>query len=384
MADDLTKPLLGRQRRRRGGIQPVGIALTVIGAVLVGAVIWVIVSWDPDDTSGVAVPIQDATAAAEGSVVIRAPDAAATSGVNIFTPEGNLANEGVIIREVGALDPVVLTTTAIPALLEDGPFGPLPRIGADGLRPFDAYARPADNPRDAPMIAIIVGGLGLNQAGTEQAIARLPGEVTLAFAPYGTDLPTWAIAAREAGHEIFLQVPFEPFDFPNIDPGPHTLLVDAPAAENIDRLGWLMAQFTTYAGVVTYAGGRFTAETDAMRPVVEELAHRGLMLLDDGGSTRSRTGEVAAGVVPFARADLVLDQTVGNAPVDVAAVTRRLEQLEVIARDRGYAVASASAFAASIAAIETWAAGLAERGILLVPITAIADDPAGATTVRVP
>jgi polysaccharide deacetylase 2 family uncharacterized protein YibQ len=29
--------------------------------------------------------------------------------------------------------------------------------------------------------------------------------------------------AREDGHEVMLQVPMEPFDYPDNDPGPHTL-----------------------------------------------------------------------------------------------------------------------------------------------------------------
>ena len=30
--------------------------------------------------------------------------------------------------------------------------------------------------------------------------------------------------AREAGHEVLLEVPMEPFDYPDNDPGPQTLL----------------------------------------------------------------------------------------------------------------------------------------------------------------
>jgi polysaccharide deacetylase 2 family uncharacterized protein YibQ len=81
------------------------------------------------------------------------------------------------------------------------------------------------------MIAIIVGG-SASAGGTERAIARLPGEVTPLCA-HGTDLPL-AAAAREAGHEIFLQVPFSRSISPRRSR--HTLLVDVPAAENLDRL----------------------------------------------------------------------------------------------------------------------------------------------------
>ena len=92
----------------------------------------------------------------------------------------------------------------------------------------------------------------------------LPGAVTLALAPYGTDLKTTMADARAAGHELLLQVPLEPFNYPRTDPGPHTLTVDAAADENIDRLHWLMSRFTNYVGVVNYMGARFTGEAEAL------------------------------------------------------------------------------------------------------------------------
>ena len=70
--------------------------------------------------------------------------------------------------------------------------GPLPKIAADGKRAADVYARPvkaiAGKP-NAPRIAIVVGGLGIGGAATSDALGKLPGPVTLAFAPYGSNLP---------------------------------------------------------------------------------------------------------------------------------------------------------------------------------------------------
>ena len=43
-------------------------------------------------------------------------------------------------------------------------------------------------------------------------------------------------AARAAGHELFLEVPLEPFDYPDNDPGPETLLTGQPPRANLDKL----------------------------------------------------------------------------------------------------------------------------------------------------
>ena len=91
-------------------------------------------------------------------------------------------------------------------LLEDSPYGRLPIIGPDGLRPMDQYARPWSGARGT-RIAIVVSGLGLSQTGTQRAIKELPEEITLAFAASGNSLQRWMQEARRSGHEILLQVP---------------------------------------------------------------------------------------------------------------------------------------------------------------------------------
>jgi polysaccharide deacetylase 2 family uncharacterized protein YibQ len=274
----------------------------------------------------------------------------------------------VVIRDLSTSSTLALAAVPDAALTEETPSGAIPRIAADGRRPMDLYARPVDATAvGTARIAIVVGGLGISESGTQTAIAALPGPVTLAFAPYGADLTQWIEQARGTGHELLLQLPLEPFDYPNNDPGPKTLLVDAAAAENTKRLYWLLSRFGTYVGVMNYMGGRFTSEPKAMEPVLAELGRRGLLYLDDGTSVRSRARDASLGRVPFASADMVID-----AEPDAAAIDARLTQLEAIARERGQAIGVASAYPVSINRIASWAKDAAKRGVVLVPVTAVA------------
>ena len=75
----------------------------------------------------------------------------------------------------------------------------------------------------------------MSQTGTQEAIDKLPPEVTLAFASQGNSIGRWMQAARREGHEIVMQVPLEPFDYPNVNPGRNTLTVDASPEENIEE-----------------------------------------------------------------------------------------------------------------------------------------------------
>src|SRR5690606_27780599 len=101
---------------------------------------------------------------------------------------------------------------------------------------------PADK-AEAPRIAVIVTGLGISAKAADEALTRLPAAVTFAFTPYGGELAKLVIRARQNGHEVLLQAPMEPFDYPDNDPGPQTLLTSLSADQNIDRLQWLMSRF---------------------------------------------------------------------------------------------------------------------------------------------
>jgi uncharacterized protein len=252
--------------------------------------------------------------------------------------------------------------------------GPIPKIADDGTRPADAFARPVKplpGKPDAPRIALIVGGLGISANVTADAIAKLPGAVTLALMPYGANIERLAAQARGAGHEILLQVPMEPFGYPDNDPGPQTLLTSLTAEQNLERLHWLMSRFQGYVGLADAMGARFTASEQSFAPVLRETAKRGLIYVDDGANPRSVAGRIAgANNMPFAKTDVVLDSVPTPGEIDHA-----LGRLEMAARERGFAVGMASALPVSIEHIGKWAKAAESRGLLLVPISVAASRP---------
>src|SRR4029079_18687189 len=83
--------------------------------------------------------------------------------------------------------------------------------------------------------------------------------------------------ARADGHEVLLQIPLEPNNYPTENPGPHTLLTTLPPDENMKRLEWLMSRYTGYVGVTNLMGAKFEATQNALTPVLEEVKARGLL-----------------------------------------------------------------------------------------------------------
>jgi polysaccharide deacetylase 2 family uncharacterized protein YibQ len=254
------------------------------------------------------------------------------------------------------------------ALLEDTPHGKLPAIGADGMRPMDHYARPWSGARGT-RIAIVVGGLGLSQTGTQRAVQQLPPSITLGFASTGNSLQRWMQEARRTGHEILLQVPFEPFDYPAGDLGAATtLLTSSSAKDNLGRLHEAMGSITNYTGIMNYQGGRYLADVKALEPVLRDIGKRGLLFLDDGSSAQSKSGTIADAVnLPHSFADMTLD-----GQLKTAEILKKLDELERIADRRGTAIGVASAFDESVAAIKQWSEEASQRGIEIVGVSALA------------
>jgi polysaccharide deacetylase 2 family uncharacterized protein YibQ len=305
---------------------------------------------------------------------IAAPAPAPTKPVTITAePETPVAPPGASITTVdpsmpnGDLGPDD-TAAVLPDLIEQTKDGGIPRVGAGGKTPFAAYSRASVTPAAGKaLVAIVVTGLGLNDSGTLDAIDKLPSNVTLAFAPYGKTLQKTVAAARTGGHEVLLEVPLEPFDFPDNDPGPETLLTGQTPRSNLDKLFWLFARFGGYVGVMNYMGARFTASGVDFGPVMEELGTRGLGYVDDGSSNRSLAPQLAAqNKVPFSRADMELDLNPARAPILDA-----LNALVAKAVSNGKAIGVISALPVSIQTVEEWARTLDDKNVLLVPVSAL-------------
>lgn len=259
-----------------------------------------------------------------------------------------------------------------PSLIENGPFGPLPRIGPGGRRPLLAYARPFDLATTTPRIAILVTGLGLQAEVTDAAI-DLPAVISLQVSPYGADLPELIERARGAGHEVLIELPMEPLDYPASDPGPHTLLAEGPTDENLEKLDWVLSRATGYVALGG-SGDRF-ASSAAADPVLGELAERGLGIVEIGGAALAPASERTG--LPYVGTSGPIDEEPSVLAIDYA-----LAALEAEASASGSAIGIAQAYPVSLERIRLWAATLEDKGLVLAPVSALLIERAGLAGLR--
>ena len=262
-----------------------------------------------------------------------------------------------------------------PALLEPAPDFPghmLPRIGANGDRPSVAYAARPGVRTQGPQVAILLEGLGVSEATSQDAVDTLPAAISLGISPYGPalDRPTpdpLLQRARQVGHETWLCLPMQPAS-PLDEEGKQALDPSGDPGENRRRLEWALSRLQGYVGVTNALGGlrgdRY-ASSLAFTTVTAALAARGLLYLDAGTSSRDAAAAMPAG--PARRADLTLD----NDP-DAPDIEARLARLEQIALAQGSALGVAGPLRpVLIERLRAWSRDLQSRGVTLVPVSAL-------------
>lgn len=282
-------------------------------------------------------------------------------------------------RPAAARLPGAPVPEADPDLLERSksyPDAMLPRTRG-GNAPRLAYAAGVDPGDKRPRIALLMAGMGMSDMSSDEALRGLPPAISFAVAPYARQPDRLLQAARARGHEIFLSLPMEPFNYPNNDAGPQALLNGQAPAQNALRLEWSLSRFSGYVGVTGAMNGmhgeRFVASPGVFTPVLEEIAARGLIYVDARPGVKL-SADRGAGLPPLRDVDLIVDL-----PAVRVEIEAKLARLEQIARERGSALGLADLpTPVTTERIGAWTAALGQRGFILVPVSALVTMPAPA------
>lgn len=256
----------------------------------------------------------------------------------------------------------------LPELIERTPNGHLPTIGPGNRQSWQAYAHPFRDDTSRPRIAVMVTGLGLSKERTELAIAKLPAAVSLAFSPYAPDLQRWIEQARQAGHEVLLELPLEPPQFPARDPGPLGLLVALSSEQASTRLEKVMASAVGYVGLAGLRASPF-ADTPSMAAALAVMNQRGVLYAGDSATPAAHKGVLPA----FAPMTEVIDTQPFRDAIDA-----RLNRVAVTARSTGSALAVTEPLPVALERLVHWLGTLPQDGLVLAPVSAVATPPSGA------
>jgi uncharacterized protein len=345
---------------------PLALAASGVGLAVLGLVAWLALSGPPrpDGVTVAVAPVGLGAPVPKPATPepAAAPPAPAETTVHETAPQPTGPLPG--FNEGRALLPA-----PDPDLIEKAPNGFLPIIGRDGRQPWQVYARPFDLSDKRPRVAVVISELGPSPTAIDTAINHMPAGVSLAFVPYRPRLGEWINLARAAGHEVLLNLPMEPANYPTDDPGPEALLTALDPATNLERLNWVMSQATGYVGLVGLMGSRFSTSHDDMQPILSSLQHRGLLYVDNRATPQT--------VVPDIASDIGLAVTSANRQLDTelvrAAIDKKLSELEDIAKRNGAALGTAHPYPIVMERVAVWAQTVEDRGVVLAPVSATID-----------
>jgi len=225
----------------------------------------------------------------------------------------------------------------------------------------------APPPPGAPRVAVIVDELG-GRRDVFDMLREIRRPLTVAVQP---GLPLSASIAREAartGMEVLLDLPMEPYRYPELDPGPGVLLMSMPTAEIRQAVGAQLEAVTPAVGVINRMGSRLTEDRPRMRAVAEVLAARRLLLVDAYTSSQSVAyDEARAAGVRAARRQILVDHANGESGDRV-----RWDEVAGWAERRGEVTVLVHGHPLAVRLLREYAPRWEARGLRLVPVSQLA------------
>lgn len=245
----------------------------------------------------------------------------------------------------------------------------LPKRGAKGISPSTLYAHgyrwPTDEKKQKPTIALLVSGLGQNTTAMSEAL-QLPATISFSFTPYTIHGDKWVEWARNAGHEVWLDIPSQTSDFPSADPGPLGIFSPQSPDKITENLEAIMSRISGYVGFSLPIHQTIINDAALMSPILIEIGKRGLLLaVPSSGITPDTMTHLAKFKHSIVFADSVLDTT-----LEVNAIRAQLRKLEAQAKEKGTAFGVISSSPLSIRIIKDWTDGLKAKHIALAPVSA--------------
>jgi polysaccharide deacetylase 2 family uncharacterized protein YibQ len=181
----------------------------------------------------------------------------------------------------------------------------------------------------------------------------------------------WAEKLAHQGHDVVAQIPMEPMNYPQRDPGPGAILVDMPAGQIQREVKKNLGDVPGAVGATSYMGQMALADESAMGALMQELKRAKVFYLDARPIPTSVAADRAAreGVLCF-RIDTVLEAP-GRYDAEVKGMNRLLDDAIDLARRRGYAIVLAHPDKAAVDVLKRAVPKLKRSGVRFQPVSTL-------------
>ncbi len=216
------------------------------------------------------------------------------------------------------------------------------------------------NDDGGPVIAIIIDGIGFLNPNSK---LDLPAQVALGMPSY-VPYKEYANNPLIMKHNILLNIPLEPINYPEDDPDPEALLIENGDQENLARLGTILDRAQNYHAVYSSYDEKYTNSNKEAKDLLRSLKNKKIIYLSGLTDKNALIYQIANKInFSILENDIILDSTISR-----EEISAKLLELERQAQNSGAAVAIGGSYPVTIELLNEWIPKLADKGIKLLSI----------------
>jgi polysaccharide deacetylase 2 family uncharacterized protein YibQ len=260
----------------------------------------------------------------------------------------------------------VAPTKSVPATRQ--PIAKSPIFEIYPSKEIPPVKKPVKSPtpeKQLPLVAIIIDDLGYDKK-IARKLSNLNAMLTFSILPYSPFQKSIARLSRDKGLGIMLHLPMEPVEYPDVNPGPGTLLTSMTPDQLTRQLEKDLKAVPFIRGVNNHMGSKMTAKSSQMYQIFSILKKRGLYFVDSRTTAETLCKPSARLFqLPFAQRDVFLDHL-----MEVEFIRKQLKELVRIAQRNGYAVGIGHPHSLTYQVLQEMLPDL-QKKIRLVPVSEI-------------
>lgn len=223
----------------------------------------------------------------------------------------------------------------------------LPKLSSDGRKPWSEYGNSVDTQPNFKKVAVVIAGMGFNQFSVNKVAESFDSEVSVSFTPYTPKPETAILAAREKGHETYVDLLLSSRDFSKEDSGPLSITSDITKEEAIERFHKTIDAKAPIGGLIIKDGMVNPENSYIIKELLEEAKQRGLLVID--ASDEKIIDDLQVEGLARRKADIVISKDLMKHNVE-----ELLQKAENIAFNKGQVLIVAAPKPVTILAIYNW------------------------------
>jgi polysaccharide deacetylase 2 family uncharacterized protein YibQ len=202
--------------------------------------------------------------------------------------------------------------------------------------------------KNAPNISILVTGLGLDKEITSSALNKLPNSISLGFLSYSHDFEY----IDNTNRDLLMNIPMETYNYFFKDNGPYSLICKLGEANNSQRLDYIMSKSSNFNGYYTEAYESFTDDIKDLNFLLKKINETSKYVLYNDPKEIKSYKDVA---IKLGMKDKILKvDIIINKSMSETKLEKRLNDLKLIAKAKGHAIAVVNANMYNIDILDKW------------------------------